>query len=127
MGGIGAVFLYLATSWATAQEVDCRASADDYDASECDGLAHHLRTVTPYTKGTLTHALATAARCETPTSWAEVDRRSGGEYWYAVCGTADGRVCGVDVSWTHCDCENSTMWQPTDDVTPATEECNEFP
>lgn len=53
--------------------------------------------------GTLEHATAIARQCDTATSW--VVRDEGGDvYWYAVCGTADGQICGEDVSWADAAC-----------------------
>jgi len=54
--------------------------------------------------GTYQAALEIAHTCETPTSWVERDQDG---YWFAMCGTSDGRTCGVDVSWDHVDCDGS--------------------
>ena len=58
--------------------------------------------------GTYDRAVALADSCETPTSWVELTTdNNGAPHWIAVCGTADGRVCGADVPWTHYDCQES--------------------
>lgn len=51
-------------------------------------------------KGTMAHAIHDAQSCATPTAWIANDDRDGTDWYYAVCGTADGRICGQDVLWT---------------------------
>lgn len=97
-------------------EAECRAFPVDYDIAECDGLdadldAHGItdgfdrRWMVPPMIGTYDQAMGYAHTCETPTSWVEMSK---GGFWFAVCGTDDGRACGRDVPWTHYDCQEST-------------------
>lgn len=54
--------------------------------------------------GSLDAATYVAQGCATPTSWVEQDSEDH-EFWFAVCGTADYRVCGEDVPWISKECE----------------------
>lgn len=69
------LWAYLGTP--TAEHNQCTGAFDTFNAAEC---------------------------CNTPTAWREQDSEDP-EFWFAVCGTADGRVCGEDVPWTDPACD----------------------
>lgn len=107
---MGAVATLFALLFAASPEGHCRAEwarVGDFDVEECTGLNYWQATRPPVHNrlcaGDFRYVSA-AACCQTPTAWVEQDAYNE-DFWFAVCGTADGRVCGVDVQWGDPACE----------------------